>query len=123
MEQLKNERGEGFIDEVFDDFFFQLLCDNDLLTLFDGVDNKWLKKHQRKFLMYAFTDGVPANAHEIIPRGHNRLFKMGLSEQHFDKVIQLLSEALLCQGVEQRLVDIIVNNASPVRDIFKKNAK
>jgi hypothetical protein len=40
LDQLTAEFGQGFGDEVLDDFFFRLLDDNDLLHFFEGVNNK-----------------------------------------------------------------------------------
>jgi truncated hemoglobin YjbI len=123
LDQLTAEFGQGFCDEVLEDFFFRLLDDNDLLRFFEGVNNKFLQQHQRKFLMYIFTDQIPSHAHELISRGHKRLFDKGLSERHFDKVTELLAETLLCRGVKPSLIRVIKENAAPIRAIFQENAK
>lgn len=121
---LERLGGTETLDAAIDEFYFRLVCDEELLVFFEGVNLEFLKRHQRNFLNAACTDFPDAEeAAKRIARGHARMFGMGLSEVHFDMVAQHLTETLLCMGVQEELIDEVVANVAPIRAIFQENAK
>jgi len=121
---LERLGGTEALDAAIDEFYFRLVCDEELLVFFEGVDLEFLKRHQRNFLNAACTDFPDVEeAAKRIARGHARMFGMGLSEVHFDMVAQHLTETLLSMGVEEELTDEVVANLAPIRAIFQENSK
>ncbi|CAB9503814.1 truncated hemoglobin GlbN [Seminavis robusta] len=121
---LERLGGNDVLEVVLEGFYFRLLCDEDLLEIFDGIDTAWLKVHQHKFLTLAFNSadlsGKAVGKH--IARGHARLWAKGLSERHFDLVVEHLVEALLEMDTEQSLMDDVVAVVRPLRTVFEENA-
>ena len=117
--------GKEALTAVVEAFYFRILCDDDLLGFFDGVNTSLLKVHQHKFLAMAFSahsldiDAVS----ESIAESHRRLWATGLSEVHFDLVAAHLVDTLLEMGVAQPLIDEVVAIVGPLRAVFKENAK
>ena len=81
-----------------------------------------LKSHQKRFMSIAFPD-VPKgfDVAEKIAKAHGRLFMMGLSKKHFDKVAVHLVETLVeLGGVKQELIDEVVAIVGPLRAVLEK---
>ena len=109
-----------------EEFYYKLLCDDDLLEFFDGVDTDLLKAHQHSFLSLVFTMRLTSeNLTRVtakVTKAHERLWPMGLNERHFDLVVSHLVHTLLELGVPQDLVDEVVSIVGPLRGIFETNA-
>lgn len=49
---------------------------------------------------------------------HERLFKMGLNETHFDRFVTCLVDALHSLGVQRELINEAAQMLSPLRHVF-----
>ena len=113
--------GNAALDAAIEELYFRLVCDEELLVFFEGVDLALLKAHQTRFMRLAFTK-IPPNVDvcEMIARAHGRLFRMGLSAEHFDMVAAHLVETLQVLGISQELIDEVVAVVGPLRAVFEE---
>ena len=116
--------GKPALEAAVEEFYFRVLCDEDLLDFFKKVDMALLKAHQTQFMTIAFTE-IPKDfdvaAH--IVQVHSRVIRKGLNEKHFDKVASHLVESLFALGISRPLVDEVVSVVSPLREVFKEAAR
>ena len=121
---LERIGGEPALEAAVNEFYKRLVVDEKLSLFFDGVDVESLKDHQRKFLRLAFTkipESVDVGA--LLLEKHQRLFKMGCNEEHFDIVAGHFVETLQHLGVPKDLIDEAVAIVVPLRPIFVKGAE
>ena len=108
--------GEAAVDAAVDLFYKKVLADDRIKRFFDGVDMKRQASHQKLFLMYAFggTQSYPGRA---MRAAHKRLVdEMGLSDEHFDAVMEDLGSALKELGVPDELIAQAAETAETTRD-------
>jgi hemoglobin len=115
--------GDAALDAAVDGFYDRVLADKKLKAFFKGADVNKLKNHQRRFLKMAFTK-IPStyNVPKIMLDKHQKLFEIGLNENHFDIVAGHLVDTLLSLGVTQDCVDEAVSIVGPLRSVFEEGA-
>lgn len=121
---LSRVGGKAALDALIEEFYFRLLCDEELLFFFQGVDMHLLKVHQKRFMTLAFTE-IPKelDVSGMIKGAHWRLFQMGLNEKHFDTVAGHLVETLQVLEVPQDLIEEIIAVVGPLRPVFEENGR
>jgi hemoglobin len=117
--------GRDALNEALDEFYDRQLNDPRLVTFFRGTDMEILKWHQFNLMGIAFSH-VPNNVdlrHLLLVR-HKRLFEeQGLSEQHFDIVLEHFQKTLQDRKVEPALIQEVMDVVRPIRSIFQEGAK
>ncbi|KAL3936764.1 MAG: hypothetical protein SGBAC_007985 [Bacillariaceae sp.] len=111
--------GEDALEAVLKVFFEGILKDDLLLPFFENTNPALIKIHQKQFLSLAFTEfpaGFDPKAY-LIER-HYRLFRNGLNETHFDRVVVHLEAALSGMWVDPRLISEVKGHLGPLRAIF-----
>jgi len=122
---LERLGGEPAPKAAIEELYFRLLCDEELLVFFEGVNLQLLKVHQQTFLRVALSNNnieKHFDAGTIIRGAHARLFEKGLCGTHFDLVANHLVESLLSLGIQQDLIDEVVGVVGPLRTIFEENS-
>ena len=96
--------GEAAIDAAVDKFYDKVLADDRIKHFFEGVDMARQRGHQKKFLTFAF-GGAPSYPGQSMRVAHRRLVEeMGLSDEHFDAVVENLGATLKELGVTDDLI-------------------
>jgi hemoglobin len=115
--------GENALKAAIAGLYDRILSDPDLAHFFHGIDMSSQERHQLRFFKVAFGH-VPStlNVPALILEKHARLFTMGLSEKHFDKVAAHLVSSLEELGVAQSLIDEAVAIVGPLRSVFEQGA-
>jgi len=121
---LERIGGEAALVAAVDGFYTRLLADDSLAKFFDGADVDSIKKHQLKFMRFAFTK-IPEsiNVEEYLLKGHDRLFALGLNGDSFDTVAGHLVATLTSLGVPEDLINEAVGIVAPLKGIFEKGAE
>ena len=108
--------GEPAVDAAVDKFYDKVLADDRIKHFFEGVDMVRQRAHQKLFLTYAF-GGAPSYPGRAMREAHQRLVTdMGLSDEHFDAVLENLATTLKELGVPDELVTEAANIAESTRD-------
>lgn len=96
--------GEAAVDAAVDKFYEKVLADDRIKHFFEGVDMQRLARHQKRFMTYAM-GGAPDYPGQTLRAAHKGLVEnMGLSDEHFDAVLEDLGAALQDLGVADDLV-------------------
>jgi len=96
--------GEPAVDAAVDLFYKKVLADDRIKQFFDDVDMQRQARHQKMFLTYAF-GGAPNYPGLAMRAAHKRLVdEKGLSDEHFDAVMENLGAALKELGVADNLI-------------------
>ena len=107
--------GAAAVDAAVELFYKKVLADDRIRHFFEGVDVRRLAGHQKAFLTTAF--GGPARYRgQALRQGHAHLVARGLSDSHFNAVIELLGQTLAELGVPQELIVRAALVAESVRD-------
>ena len=107
--------GEAAIDAAVDLFYSKVLADDRIKHFFEGVDMARQASHQKLFLTYAF-GGIPNYPGQAMRQAHKRLVEeMGLSDEHFDAVLEDLGSALQELGVSEDLISEAAEIAESTR--------
>ena len=107
--------GKPAVDAAVELFYKKVLADERISGFFDGVDMKNQINHQKMFLTYAF-GGAPDYPGNSMRKAHKKLVEQdGLSDLHFDAVIENLGAALIELGVTEELVGEVAAVAETVR--------
>ena len=108
--------GEKAIDAAVDLFYRKVLADDRIKHFFNGVDMQRQAGHQKLFLTFAF-GGIPDYPGQALRQAHRRLVEdMGLSDEHFDAVIENLGSALQQLGVAEDLIVEVAEIAESTRN-------
>ena len=95
--------GEAAVDAAVDLFYRKVLADDRINRFFENVDMEKQAAKQKAFLTMAF--GGPHNyTHKDMRDGHAHLVKDGLSDEHFDAVMEHLGATLQELGVPADLI-------------------
>jgi hemoglobin len=106
--------GEGAVNAAVDIFYRKVLADYRINRFFDGVDMDTQAAKQKAFLTMAF--GGPNNySGQDMRNGHAKLVKLGLSDEHFDAVIEHLAATLTELGVSADLIGQVAAIAETTR--------
>jgi hemoglobin len=107
--------GHAAVDAAVERFYEIVLGDDRIRHFFVGADMQRQATHQRAFLTYAF-GGSPGYAGRSMQQAHGRLVRdMGLSDAHFDAVLDNLGAALRDLGVAPDLVAEVLATAETTR--------
>ena len=106
--------GEPAVNAAVDIFYRKVIADPRINTFFVGVDMAQQAAKQKAFLTMAF--GGPHNYTGLdMRRGHSRLVDMGLTDRHFDAVLEHLGNTLRELGVAEPLVNQVNDIAESTR--------
>lgn len=106
--------GPAAVDAAVDLFYRRVLTDDRIARFFDGVDMDRQAAKQKAFLTFAF--GGPNNySGQDMRRAHAHLVERGLSDAHFDAVLEHLQGSLRELGVVQGLIDQVLTIAESTR--------
>lgn len=106
--------GEPAMNAAVDIFYRKVLSDPRISTFFDGVDMDRQAAKQKAFLTMVF--GGPNSYTGLDMRAaHAHLVKRGLSDLHFDAVVENLAATLHELKVPQHLIDEVARTAESVR--------
>jgi len=106
--------GEPAVNAAVDIFYRKVIADPRINTFFFGVDMAKQAAKQKAFLTMAF--GGPHNYTGMdMRRGHARLVEMGLTDRHFDAVLEHLGNTLRELGVAEPLVKQVNDIAESTR--------
>ena len=103
--------GEPAIDATVDAFYKLVLVDPLLAPFFVNTDMKKQHRMQKQFLNHVF-GGKPYNGQNM-RKAHAKLH---LKEEHFNRVAQLLEQAMLSLGVKKDLVDQVIAVAATTKN-------
>ncbi len=96
--------GEAAVDAAVELFYQKVLADDRIKQFFEGVDMQRQAGHQKLFLTYAF-GGAPSYPGRAMRAAHKVLVEeKGLSDEHFDAVLEDLGAALKELGVADELI-------------------
>ena len=108
--------GDAAVDTAVDRFYEIVLADERIKHFFDGVDMRRQAAHQKTFLKYAF-GGLPNYPGRSMRAAHERLVRdHGLSDEHFDAVLDDLGKAMRDLGVPEDLIVQAAAIAESTRD-------
>jgi hemoglobin len=99
--------GEAAVNAAVDIFYRKVLSDYRINRFFDNVDMEKQMAKQKAFLTMAF-GGSNNYTGADMRQGHARLVKMGLNNDHFDVVVELLGETLTELNVPKELIAEVV---------------
>lgn len=96
--------GESAVRTAVDIFYGKILTDERVKHFFADVDMSQQKMHMERFMKYAFGES-PNYSGKGLRNTHKRLVeKMGLSDEHFDAVLENLGTTLKDIGVDDALI-------------------
>jgi len=102
--------GQEALITVVDDFYERVLADTDLAPYFTGSPMSRLKGKQVEFFAAAL--GGPDHYTGLTMKEAHR--GRGITQEHFTKVAQLLTESLTAAGVPAQTVDEIIGAVAPL---------
>jgi hemoglobin len=112
--------GEKAIEAAVDLFYKKVLADDRVNGFFKGVDMDRQRAMQKGFLTFAF-GGPNAYAGRDLRAAHAHLVARGLSDKHFDIIIEHLGATLKELGVKDELIAKAAEVANSVRkDVLNK---
>ncbi len=108
--------GSAAIDAAVDRFYQRVLADRRIAHFFTGTDMATQIGHQKRFLTFAF-GGAPGYQGRSLRAAHQGLVdKLGLTDEHFDAVVEDLAATLTELGVSEDLIGEVALVAESVRD-------
>ena len=115
--------GADAVDAAVDGFYGKVLADDRIKHFFEGVDMERQAEHQKRFLTFAF-GGAPDYPGRAMRAVHKRLVEeMGLSDEHFDAVLEDLGATLRELGVAEDLISEAAGIAESTRnDVLNRDA-
>jgi hemoglobin len=108
--------GESAVDAAVDNFYVKVLADDRTKDFFSNTDMDKQRNHQKRFLTYVF--GGPNNySGRGMKQAHSRLVEdMGLTDVHFDAVVENLAATLSELGVSELHIGQVAEIANSVKD-------
>ena len=104
------------VEAIVDKFYAKVLADNKLKHFFKNTDMEILRAHQKLFIMYIF-GGFVAYIGKSTRDAHKSLVdNMGLSDKHFDAMIQDLEITLTELNVPGDLIAEAIEITESLRD-------
>lgn len=119
---LYERLGEEAIDTAVDYLYREALADNHISRFFEDVDLDKLRYKQKMFLTMAL--GGPNKYTGLdLRRAHSPLLKWGLDDTHFDRVLEILRDALRHIQVSEEDIEAAIRNLEPLRnDVLVRGA-
>ena len=96
--------GTDVVEAAVDNFYDKVLADDRIKHFFENTDMKYLRAHQKLFLIYIFGGAASYIGKSIRDTHKNLVDNMGLSDKHFDAVVQNLEAALTELDVPSDLI-------------------
>jgi len=107
--------GAEALSVAVDKFYVRVLADNRIKHFFNGTDMKKQAGHQKMFLTYAF-GGIDSYPGLGMRAAHQKLVdEQGLSDEHFDAVVDNLAATLTEMGVASDLIEQVAAVAESTR--------
>lgn len=106
--------GTEAVKAAVDIFYDKVLADGRIAHFFDGVDMAAQRRKQRSFLIMAF-GGPNTYSGEDMRRAHAALVTRGLTDGHFDAVVENLASTLTDLGVGAGEIGEVAAIAESVR--------
>jgi len=108
--------GEPAVDAAVDLFYVKVLADDRIKHFFDNTPMERMRSHQKKFLTMAF-DGPNNYTGRGMKAAHAKLVEdYGLTDVHFDAVMENLGATLTELGVPADLIGEAAGIAESVRE-------
>jgi len=108
--------GDAAIDVAVDRFYEKVLQDERIRHFFEGVDMDRQRGHQKKFLKFAFGGANGYNGRSMAVAHARLVAEMGLTDMHFDAVVENLAGVLTDLGVGNDEIGEVAGIAESVRD-------
>jgi len=113
--------GEPAVDNAVTIFYEKVLADIRIKHFFSDVDMNQQKIHMRQFMKYAFGGSSNYNGKDMRAAHKHLVEEMGLSDEHFDAVLENLAAALKYIGVDEALIAEAANIVESTRsDVLNK---
>ncbi len=106
--------GTAAVDAAVDVFYRRVLSDDRIAHFFETVDMERQAAKQKAFLTMAFGGPNNYSGHDM-RTAHAHLVKNGLSDEHFDAVVEHLDGSLRELGVADDLIAQVVATAESTR--------
>lgn len=106
--------GQPAVDAAIDIFYRKVLADPRISRFFDGVDMDRQAAKQKAFLTMVF-GGPNHYSGRDMRTAHAHLIQMGMTDVHFDAVVELLGQTLKELGVQDALIGQVAGIAESVR--------
>lgn|SRR5690606_29532352 len=106
--------GAGAMDAAVDAFYRRVLADDRISEFFDGVDMERQAAKQKAFLTMVLGGPVSYTGKDMRV-AHAPLVARGLSDGHFDAVVENLGATLAELGVPAELIGQIAATAESLR--------
>ena len=107
--------GEPAVNAAVDIFYRKVLADDRISRFFEGVDMDQQAAKQKAFLTMVF-GGPHSYTGKDMRTAHERLWKMGLNDSHFDAVMENLGATLKELNVPDELIAQMAPIAESVRN-------
>jgi hemoglobin len=108
--------GEAAVDAAVDSFYRKVLTDDRISNFFEGVDMDSQRAKQKSFLTMVF-GGPNSYTGKDMRKAHAHLVeKQGLSDEHFDAVVENLGATLKELGVADELIGEVAKIAETTRN-------
>jgi hemoglobin len=107
--------GEDAVDVAVERFYSKVLADDRIRGFFDGIDMDQQARKQKAFLTVAF-GGPNKYSGRAMRAAHARFVDDGLSDIHFDAVVENLAATLTDMGVGPDLVKQVGEVAETTRN-------
>lgn len=104
------------IRDIVDLFYDKILKDPRINYIFDGMDMKRIRAHQREFLVYVLGGNADYTGRPLRDAHRPLVKKYGLNNTHFDAMTENLVAALRETGFGQTEIHEIMNVITSVRD-------
>lgn len=104
--------GQDTVDALVDRFYQGVLSNDLVKHFFDKTDMVKQKKHQASFVAAALGGPNPYNGLSI-REAHK---KLGVNDDHFDAIVDELTDAMDSFGVEQKDIQIVISTIECLRD-------
>lgn len=123
METSLYERlGDEAIDTAVDYLYRKAVADKHISRFFEDVDLDRLRYKQKMFLTMAL-GGPNKYTGRDLREAHRPLLKWGLDDTHFDRVVEILVDALRHIQVSEEDIEAAIRNLGPLRnDVLVRGA-
>ncbi|WP_367401624.1 group I truncated hemoglobin [Geoalkalibacter halelectricus] len=108
--------GEAAVDAAVDRFYAKVLADARVKDFFEGVDMVRQSAMQKEFLTFAFGGPVTYSGQDMRSAHAHLVEEKGLSDMHFDAIVEHLGATLREMGVEENLIAQVAAVAESVRE-------
>lgn len=108
--------GAPAVELAVDRFYGKVLNDERIKHFFVDMDMEKQRRHQKAFLTFAFGGG-PAYTGKGMREAHQQLVeRLGLTDTHFDAVVEDLAASLTELGVGDALIAEVAQVAESIRE-------